>query len=75
MLERCHECGGTLFECRTVQVVFDQDNYIHIVDQVPADVCMQCGERYFSSQVTQALAAAQGAPPDDFVQVPISHLV
>jgi YgiT-type zinc finger domain-containing protein len=74
MVDRCHECGSTLFETKKVRMIFDQGDHIKIVDQVPADVCVQCGEKYFSPHTTRALATSQEAPPDEFVLVPVRHL-
>lgn len=74
MTDRCHECGGVLFAARHVRVIFDRDGDVHMVDHVPAGVCVQCGERYFSPPVAYALAAAQNSPPDEFVLVLLRHL-
>lgn len=74
MVDRCHECGGTLFEAKNVRMIFDLGGHIKIVDRVPADVCIQCGEKYFSPSITRALAASRNDPPDEFVLVPVRHL-
>ncbi len=74
MVDRCHECGGTVFEAKHVRMIFDREGHIKIVDQVPADVCVQCGEKYFTPGVTRALAASHENAPDEFVLVPVRHL-
>lgn len=74
MVDRCHECGSPVFEAKVVRVIFDLGSHIKIVDRVPAEVCTQCGEKYFLPSVTQALTASRDAPLDAFVLVPVKHL-
>lgn len=74
MVDRCHEYGRTVFEAKHVRVIFDREGHIKIVDQVPADVCVQCGEKYFTPDVTRALAASHENVPNKFVLVAVRHL-
>lgn len=47
----CFMCKGTTIE-RKVNYVVDLENTI-IIKGVPAKVCSQCGEQYFSDEIAQ----------------------
>ncbi len=63
----CHECRGTAFENKKVRLVFDKNDRIRVVEGVPAMVCKQCGERYFSPETTEKIDAALAAETVDAV--------
>jgi len=45
-----------------------------ILTDVPAEVCLQCGERYFSPDVSKRMeevATLEQAPDERYVQVPV----
>ena len=54
----------------TTTVTFSRDGFTLVVQNVPADVCENCGERYFDADVTRELlniaraAAKQGVVVD-----------
>ena len=48
----CFKCNGKLIE-KNVNYVVDLEKTIIIVKEVPAKVCMQCGEQYFDDAVAQ----------------------
>jgi len=50
----CYFCKGRLTEQLT-SVDFRWGDELKIIEQVPAQVCEQCGEKYFQAQVYQAL--------------------
>lgn len=50
----CIVCKG-LTEKKTVNYILDLDNTIIIIKDVPANVCIQCGERYFDDDVMENL--------------------
>lgn len=50
----CIMCKG-LTEKKTVNYILDLDNTIIIIKDVPANVCKQCGERYFDDVVMENL--------------------
>lgn len=50
----CIMCKG-LTEKKTVNYILDLDNTIIIIKDVPANVCKQCGERYFDNDVMENL--------------------
>lgn len=51
---KCFVCGGSTKPDRVTDLYAEKGLYL-AVENVPADVCGQCGERYYSSDVTQRL--------------------
>jgi YgiT-type zinc finger domain-containing protein len=56
---KCYFCGGQTKE-ELVTDLYTEDNVYLAVENVPADVCQQCGERYYSPEVTKKLLAFTG---------------
>lgn len=48
----CVLCGGNL-EQSTTEYIEKQDNYIVVIENIPCEKCIQCGETYFSDTVAQ----------------------
>lgn len=48
----CFKCKGDLIE-KKVNYVVDLENTIIIIKGVPATVCTQCGEQYFSDKIAE----------------------
>ena len=44
---RCHICGGADFEQRRVEYVYRRRGKYLVVRDVPCEVCLRCGERYY----------------------------
>jgi YgiT-type zinc finger domain-containing protein len=74
---RCHICGGTDFEERRVEYVYRRRGNYLIVRDVPCEVCLRCGERYYAGvtllQIERRFQAIyeQHAQPQYAVQVPV----
>ncbi len=51
---RCCFCGGET-ERASVTDLYSEGSFYLAVENVPADVCRQCGERYYSPEVTERL--------------------
>ncbi|MCR5147025.1 MAG: type II toxin-antitoxin system MqsA family antitoxin [Clostridia bacterium] len=51
---KCFMCKGET-EKKLVNYLVDVDNTIIIIKEVPANVCKQCGERYFDNDVMKNL--------------------
>ena len=49
-MERCYFCKGKIVEQR-VSVDFRWGDELVVIEDVPAEVCQQCGEKYFSPEV------------------------
>jgi YgiT-type zinc finger domain-containing protein len=56
---RCYYCGGAT-EPQLVDDLYAEGGVYVAVEHVPADVCRQCGERYYSPQVTERLVSLTG---------------
>jgi YgiT-type zinc finger domain-containing protein len=51
---RCYFCKGKIEEKR-VRVDFRWGDELVVIEDVPAEVCQQCGEKYFSPEVYKAM--------------------
>lgn len=51
---RCYFCKGKIEEKR-VRVDFRWGDELVVIEDVPAEVCHQCGEKYFSPEVYKAM--------------------
>lgn len=51
---KCFMCKGET-EKRLVNYIIDLNTSIIIIKDVPANVCTQCGERYFEDDVMEKL--------------------
>lgn len=51
---RCYRCGGAVV-MRKVRFSLETDRGLVLIDGVPAEVCVQCGEQTFSIDVVQRL--------------------
>lgn len=48
----CFKCKGNL-ELKKVNYIVDLGNTIIIVKEVPAKVCLQCGEQYYDDETAE----------------------
>jgi len=48
----CFKCKGNL-ELKKVNYIVDLGNTIIIVKEVPAKLCMQCGEQYYDDETAE----------------------
>ena len=48
--ETCDYCGGTLYP-QIVNLEFRVKGELIMIEEVPADVCNRCGEKYLSAEV------------------------
>ena len=48
---KCVFCGGRA-ESQKVTFVYDYDNDYFFIENVPAEVCVQCGEKTYSPEVS-----------------------
>ena len=69
---KCVFCGGKV-ESRKVTFTYDYDNDYFFVENVPAKVCTQCGEKIYSPEVTDDLIrfAKKRLSPVKTLQVPV----
>jgi YgiT-type zinc finger domain-containing protein len=63
-MTECYFCKGRV-EPQKVDVDFRWGHKLKVIEQVPAGVCQQCGEKYFEAAVYKAmerLAASRAKP-------------
>jgi YgiT-type zinc finger domain-containing protein len=73
----CEYCNSALpSEEKTVTVYRHRKGKHFIFEQVPAQVCSRCGERYFSAMVTREMEnlMKQPNPLADSISVPVMAL-
>ena len=69
---QCIFCRGKI-ESRYVTFVYDHENEYFFVENVPAEVCTQCGERTYSPEVAEQLIrfARKKLSPAKTIQAPV----
>lgn len=53
-MNKCYFCKGKT-ELKNVDVDFRWGDKLYVVRNVPVEVCIQCGERYYSARVSKKL--------------------
>ncbi len=53
-MSKCHFCKGQT-EIKNIDVDFRWGDQLIVVKDVPVEVCSQCGERYYSAEVSKKL--------------------
>ena len=68
----CVFCGGKV-ELQNVTFIYNGDGDYLFVENVPAEVCSQCGEKTYSPEVTDDLLrlAKRKLQPAKTVEVPV----
>ncbi|MBU1626019.1 type II toxin-antitoxin system MqsA family antitoxin [bacterium] len=68
----CVFCGGKI-ESKKVTFMYENGNKSLFVENVPAEVCVNCGERTYSPEVTKELLklAKEDHKPTKTIQVPV----
>lgn len=73
---RCHFCNGEVMEKRlTVDYRWGEDLLV-VIRNVPAGVCLMCGEQYFKAEVVKEMekVAHSKQEAEEILQVPIREL-
>jgi YgiT-type zinc finger domain-containing protein len=75
MEEKCQFCGGTVKK-QTVNLDLWKKEKLYVIKNVPAKVCEQCGEKYFSSKIYGIIdkLLKEKSKPDDTMVVPVLSL-
>lgn len=50
---KCHVCGSTEYREELVNEVFQFDGKPVLVENIPAQVCVRCGEEIFTRETTE----------------------
>ena len=53
-MNKCYSCKGKT-EIKNVDVDFRWGEKLFVVKNVPVEVCNQCGERYYSAEVSNKI--------------------
>lgn len=71
----CYFCKGRVVE-KNIRHVHHWGNEIIIFDDVPAEVCLQCGEVYFSPEALERMdkATLTEIEPKATVSIPVFSL-
>lgn len=73
-MSKCYFCKGKT-EIKNINVDFRWGDRLFVVKNVPVEVCNQCGERYYSAEVSKKLdefVRKQGSSkPQRVLEVPV----
>ena len=69
---KCDICGGPLAE-QNVTYRIELDSRLIVVENVPAKVCLQCGERLYSADTVERIQKTvwEGRPPSRVLETPV----
>jgi YgiT-type zinc finger domain-containing protein len=73
---KCTFCGGEVVK-RRVAFTYEEDNKYSIIEHVPAEVCIKCGEKIYSPEVTDEILrfAREKVKPVRKIEVPVYDFV
>ena len=73
---KCDLCGGPL-EDQKISYIIEFKGRLHIIEHVPAKVCLQCGEKLYSPETVEKIQKAiwQNRKPDRVIKTPIIDYV
>ena len=76
-MRRCPRCKSEALESQTVRYSQEFEGHFYIIEQVPAQVCRQCGEIILSESVAEKIQEMiwSGAKPNRTEQVPVYEVV
>ena len=75
-MNQCTTCGDTVFFDKLITDYQPWGDRIFILENVPAQICRQCGETIVSGAVAKRIeqVVRSGAPPKRMEQVPVYDL-
>lgn len=53
-MNKCYFCKGET-KIKNIDVDFRWEGKLFVVKNVPVEVCVQCGERYYSAEISKKL--------------------
>ena len=77
-MNKCYFCKGKT-KIKRVDVDFRWGEKLFVVKKVPVEVCTQCGERYYSAEVSRKLdnlvkkQEVSKIMPQQVIEVPVLH--
>jgi len=68
----CSLCGGEVIP-KLIQYEYHWEEKLFVFEDVPAGVCRQCGEIYFTAEVVKAMekVVLRDLEPKRMIQVPV----
>ena len=70
----CYFCGGDVVE-KIIELEFRWRGQLYILERVPSGICQQCGEKYFTAEVSEAIDnAIKSGKVTRMVNVPVKEL-
>jgi YgiT-type zinc finger domain-containing protein len=74
-METCYFCKKGALEERIVTVDFRWGDKLIVIEGVPAKVCTECGERYYSAETSREMdKVATECRSSRLIQVPVVSL-
>ena len=76
MINKCYFCKGKT-KIKNIDVDFRWGEKLFVVKDVPVEICSQCGERYYSAQVSKKLdtlvkkQSSSKIKPRQVIEVPV----
>lgn len=77
-MNKCYFCKGKT-KIKNIDVDFRWGDKLFVVKNVPVEVCAQCGERYYSAEVSKKLdnlvkkQELAKIRPQQIIEVPVFH--
>lgn len=74
-METCYFCRKGILEDKKVTVDFRWGDKLIVIEEVPAKVCNECGEKYYSAEVSKQMEkiAIEGKK-EEIIEVPLVRL-
>jgi len=74
-MEKCYFCRKGVLEEKKVTVDFRWGNKLTVIEEVPAKVCNECGEKFYSAKVSKEMEriALEGRK-EKIIKVPLVRL-
>lgn len=74
-METCYFCRKGILEDKRVTVDFRWGSKLIVIEEVPAKVCNECGERYYSAEISREMdkIAIEGKM-EKVIEVPLVRL-
>jgi len=67
----CYYCGGTV-EKKRIRHIHEWGEQIIIFENLPAEVCTQCGEKYLSPETIEYIDRVTSTKkPEKYARVPV----
>lgn len=77
-MAKCYFCQGET-EIKNIDVDFRWGSKLFVVKNVPVEICTQCGEKYYSAEVSKKLdrlvkkQASSSIKPQQVIEVPVFY--